>query len=281
MPAELTPPQCSKCGAALNMSKDSQMLVCPYCNAHHVLGSSSPANANLHDSDTTVFEGKTLTQWIAQLSDLNLSTQRYALAALHDMGSKIRDSAAADAIIGLIDNDEIAACAIWTLGRIGNPRAIPAILSRARTFDYNVVPQEGRDPVALYTSKYAYECSQPGCILYYCIRALGRLGGPEAIEFLTDVGTNSRQDWPKEKAKYELRQLGAPLPSSRSSSGCAAMLLLSLVTVVVLLSIGRVAHPRIYRDPIDFPGLATIGGEGLLEPAGFRGDLRDDEPDQD
>src|SRR4051812_29707967 len=40
-------------------------------------------------------------------------------------------------------------------------------------------------------------------------------------------------------------------------------------------------HPRIDSDPVDFPGLAAIVGKGLLEPAGFRSDLRDDEPHQD
>src|SRR6202035_573922 len=37
-------------------------------------------------------------------------------------------------------------------------------------------------------------------------------------------------------------------------------------------------HPRVGRDPVDLPGLASVVREGLLEMARRRSDVRDDEP---
>src|SRR5918998_4645816 len=36
-------------------------------------------------------------------------------------------------------------------------------------------------------------------------------------------------------------------------------------------------HPRVRRDPVDFPGLAPVVRERLLEPDGIGRDVRDDE----
>src|SRR5262249_31444901 len=47
-------------------------------------------------------------------------------------------------------------------------------------------------------------------------------------------------------------------------------------TSCLALSDGFRAHVR--RDPVDLPGLAAVGREGLLEPARVGSDVRDHEP---
>src|SRR5215469_5965873 len=45
--------------------------------------------------------------------------------------------------------------------------------------------------------------------------------------------------------------------------------------------VGCVCHTRVRSDPVHFPGLASVVGEGLLKSARIRSDVRNNETNED
>src|SRR6516165_8172770 len=45
--------------------------------------------------------------------------------------------------------------------------------------------------------------------------------------------------------------------------------------------VGCVCHARVSRDPVHFPGLASVVGEGLLKSARIRSDVRNNKTNKD
>src|SRR6185436_15791203 len=75
------------------------------------------------------------------------------------------------------------------------------------------------------------------------------------------------------------RSTARPLPPSRLSTGHGTARP-SRPPGSRIVFLRSWAHPRIGGDPVHFPCLASIRREGLLEMAGVRCDVRDDEPDE-